>query len=108
MPTLIAKHSAGVAIALAAVLGILIGCLVAWLVFSTHLPAHYPHATLAPIAAVLGVYVVIVALSLGRGEVPFAIQLSVAIVGALLTLVVSAVLIEMILCHYDRYACINL
>jgi len=108
MPTLIAKHSAGVAIALAAVLGILIGCLLAWLVFSTHLPAHYPHATLAPIAAVLGVYVVIVALSLGRGEVPFAIQLSVAIVGALLTLVVSAVLIEMILCHYDRYACINL
>ena len=108
MPTLIAKHSAGVAIALAAVLGILIGCLLAWLVFSTHLPAHYPHAALAPIAAVLGVYVVIVALSLGRGEVPFAIQLSVAIVGALLTLVVSAVLIEMILCHYDRYACINL
>jgi len=63
---------------------------------------------LQPITAVLGVYVVIVALSFGRGEVPFAIQLSVAIVGALLTLVVSAVLIEMILCHYDRYACINL
>ena len=107
-PTLIAKHSAGAAIALAAVLGILIGCLLAWLVFSTHLPAHYPHVALAPIAAVLGVYVVIVALSLGRGEVPFAIQLSVAIVGALLTLAVGAVLIEMILCHYDRYACINL
>ena|SRR5437762_2128188 len=108
MPTFIAKHSAGAAVALAAVLGILIGCLLAWLVFSTRLPAHYPQAALAPIAAVLGVYVVIVALSLGRGEVPLAIQVSVAIVGALLTLVVSAVLIEMILCHYDRYACINL
>jgi hypothetical protein len=51
---------------------------------------------------------VIVALSFGRSEVPFAIRLSVAIVVALLTLVVGAVLIEMILCHYDRYACINL
>jgi hypothetical protein len=108
MPTLIAKRSTGAAIALAAVLGILIGCLLAWFVFSEHLPAHYPQAALAPIAAVLSVYVVIVALSLGRTEAPFAIQLSVAIVGALLTLVVGAVLIEMILCHYDRYACINL
>jgi len=108
MPTLIAKHSAGAGITLAAVLGILTGCLLAWVVFSRHLPASHPHAALAPIAAVLGVYVVIVALSFGRSEVPFAIRLSVAIVVALLTLVVGAVLIEMILCHYDRYACINL
>jgi hypothetical protein len=108
MPTLIAKHSAGAGTTLAAVLGILIGCLLAWVVFSTHLPAHYPHAALAPIGAVLGVYVVFVSLSFGRSEVPFAIRLSVAIVVGLLTLGVGAVLIEMILCHYDRYACINL
>jgi hypothetical protein len=108
MPTLIAKHGAGAGITLAAVLGILIGCLLAWVVFSTHLPAHYPATALAPIAAVLGVYVVLVARSFGRSEAPFAIRLSIAIVVAFLTLVVGAVLIEMILCHYDRYACINL
>jgi len=106
--TLIAKRGAGAAIASAAVLGILSGCLLAWLIFSTRLPAHYPHSALLPMAAVLTMYVVVAVLTWDRSASLFALQLSAAIVGALLTLAVSAVLIEMILCHYDRYACINL
>jgi len=105
---LIAKRGPGAAIMSAGAVGLLVGCALAWLVFSTHLSAQYPQASLAPIAAVLTVYIVIVAFTLDRGGVPLALPLSFAIVGALLTLVVGAVLIEMILCHYDRYACINL
>jgi hypothetical protein len=106
--TLIAKGGVSAAIACAGVLGVLVGCAVAWLVWSTHIPVHYPLAAFVPIGAVLTVYIAIVMLTLGRSTTPIALLLAVAILGALLTLVVGAVLNEMILCHYDRYACINL
>jgi len=105
---LIAKLGPGAAVASAGAASLAVGCALAWLVFSTHLPAHYPQSSLAPIAAVFAVYIVTVALSLDRRSVPLAVAFSVAVIGALVTLVVGAVLIEMTLCHYDRYACINL
>jgi hypothetical protein len=106
--TLIAKSGVSAAITSAGALGVLIGCAVAWFVWSTHIAVHYPLAAFAPIGAVLTVYIAIVVLTFGRSTTPIALLLAVAILGALLTLVVGAVLNEMILCHYDRYACINL
>ena len=106
--TLIAKGGVSAALTCAGVLGVLIGCAVAWFVWSTHIPVHHPLAAFAPIGAVLTVYIAIVMLTLGRSITPIALLVAFTIVGAALTLVVGAVLNEMILCHYDRYACINL
>jgi hypothetical protein len=92
----------------ASALGLLIGCVVSWLVWSTHIPAHYPRAAFSPVAAVLMVYFVIVVPSLSRSGVPLAIRVVIALLGALLTLVAVAVPNEMILCHYAPDACINL
>jgi hypothetical protein len=105
---LTAKPGAGVAIASGAVLGLVIGCALAWLVFSTHLAHRYPNAAFAPIAALLTIYTVIAVPSLRRTSLPLPIVVAAALFVALLTVLVGAILFEMILCNYDRYACINL
>jgi hypothetical protein len=102
------KTPFSLAVACGSALALISSCAVTWLVWSTHIPAHYPPAALAPIAAGLAAYVVVVVPSLRRSAVPRAILLSVVFLCALLTLLAGAVLNEMILCHYDRYACINL
>ena len=103
--TLIARPGAGVAITSAAVLSLLVGCGLAWLVFSKHLSGQL---AFAPYAAVVIIYVVTVVPGLGRSAFPLPLVLAIAILGAFLTLLVGAVLIEMILCHYDPNHCINL
>ena len=89
-------------------MALLSSCAVTWLVWSTHIAARNSPVALAPITVAVVVYIAVVAPSLSRSAARRVILLSVAFLCALLTLAVGAVLNEMILCHYDRYACINL
>jgi len=106
--TLTAKGTVSAAITSAAALGILAGCLLAWLVFSTHLPAHLQYAGLAPAAALAVVYSTVVVVRLGHNENSLLKLVVAVLAGLFAALAVGAVLIEMIGCRYDRYACINL
>jgi hypothetical protein len=94
------------AIGAASILGLLIGCLAAWFVFSTHLGARLPYAGLAPNALVVFVYSAAAVSILGRYQQSIAKLLFAELVGLAVTFVISAVLIQMIGCRFD--ACINL
>ena len=107
-PTLTATGRISATIAAAATLGILGGCLVAWLVFSAHLPARVPYAGFAPELAVLLVYSTIAVARLGHNESSFLKLLAAALCGLFLALLAGAVVFEMIGFHYDPYTCINL
>jgi hypothetical protein len=104
--TLTAKGNVVAAITAAATLSILVGCGLAWVVFSTHLPARVPYAGLAPAAALLVIYSVIAVARLGSVEDAIVKLLAVALTGLFVALSVGAVLIQVIGCRYD--ACINL
>jgi hypothetical protein len=105
-PTLTATGTVSRAIATAGILSILVGCLIAWLVFSAHIPAHLPYAGLAPVVALLVVYSAVAAARLGHNESSIVKLLAATLGGLALALVVGAALIQIIGCRYD--ACINL
>jgi len=107
-PTLTAKGTLPAAITAAATLSILVGCLIAWLVFSAHIPARAPYAGFAPEVAVLLVYSAVAVARLAHNESSVVKLLAATLGGLFLALLVSAVVIEMIGCRYDPYTCINL
>jgi hypothetical protein len=94
------------AIGAASILGLVIGCLAAWLVFSTHLGARLPYAGFVPSALVVLVYSAAAVSILGRYQHSIARLLLAELGGLAVTLVISAVLIQMIGCRFD--ACIDL
>jgi hypothetical protein len=104
--TLTAKRNVVAAITAAATLSILAGCGLAWVVFSTHLPARVPYAGLAPAAALLVIYSVIAVARLSSIEDAIVKLLGAALAGLFVALAVGAALIQMIGCRYD--VCINL
>jgi hypothetical protein len=92
-------------IAAAVILGVGVGCLIAWLVFATRMPVRLPYAGFFPSAGLLIVYSAVAAGSVGRKE-SIAKVIAATLVGLLLVLIVGGVLIQMIGCRFD--ACINL
>jgi hypothetical protein len=92
-------------IAAAVILGVGVGCVIAWLVFATRMPVRLPYTGFLPSAGLLIVYSAVAAGSAGRKE-PIAKVIMTTVVGLLLVLIVGGVLIQMIGCRFD--ACINL
>ena len=90
----------------AVTLGVGVGCLIAWLVFATHMPTRLPYTAFFPSAGLLIVYSAVAAGSFRRKENSIAMSIAVTLVGFLLAIIVSGVLIQMIGCRFD--ACINL
>jgi hypothetical protein len=94
------------AVGAASILGLVIGCLAAWFVFSTHLDARLSYAGFVPSALVVFVYSAAAVTIFGRYQQSIAKLLFAELVGLAVTFVISAVLIQMIGCRFD--ACINL
>jgi hypothetical protein len=92
-------------IAAAAILGVGVGCLIAWLVFATRMPVRLPYAGFFPFSGLLIVYFAVAAGSVGR-KGSIAKVIAASFLGLLLVLTVGGVLIQMIGCRFD--ACINL